>query len=122
MTGTANGRANGSGRVATAGKTFDLDAAVAAAENEGKPFRFSHLGNEYEIPAQMDWPLSSFGALARGDLEAALHDLIGEEAFERLMPGFTIGRLDTLFTAIAAEAGFDLKTSGLPQPPGLTRR
>ena len=112
----ANGRANGNGRaLAASGATFDLDAAASAAEAEGKPFRFSHLGNEYEIPRQEDWPLTVFGALARGDLEAALRDLLGEAEWDKLAPGFTLGRLDLLFTAIAAEAGFDLKNSGLPQ-------
>ena len=53
-----------------------------------------------------------FGALARGDLEAALRDLLGEAEWDKLAPGFTLGRLDLLFTAIAAEAGFDLKNSG----------
>lgn len=114
--------ANGNGRVVKAGATFDLDAAVEAAESEGKPFRFTHLGNEYVIPAQPEWPLTVFGALARGDLEAALRDLLGDADFDKLSPGFTIGRLDILFSQIAKEAGFDLKNSGLPQQRVLIQR
>ena len=102
--------------------TFDLDAAVAAADTEGKPFRFTSRGNEYEVPAQGDWPLTVFGALARGDLEAALSELLGAEQWAKLSPGFTLARLDVLFTRMAEDAGMTLPNSGRLPQLDLTRR
>ena len=122
-----NGRAADVRRRAGTGEhpmngTFDLDAAVAAAEGEGKPFRFTDHGIEYEVPRQSDWPLTVFGALARGDLEFALRALLGDEQWDRLSPGFTLGRLDVLFTRIAEDSGMTLPNSGSALRLDLTPR
>lgn len=117
MNATGNGRGGGNGHRRTVpgqvlSSTFDLDAAVAEAEAEGEPFRFTDHGNTYEVPPQSEWPLTVFGALARGDLEFALRSLLGAEQWEKLSPGFTLGRLDVLFTRMAKDAGMTLPNSG----------
>jgi hypothetical protein len=112
VTAQANGRA-----------PFDLDAARAAAdEAESVPFLFTFGGQQYEVPPQGSWPMRAVSALARGDLPAALPQLLGPETIEALEDaGLTMGDLGRLFEAIGAGAGIGgLPNSSLPALPATT--
>lgn len=105
-------------------KTFDLGAAAEAAATEaaGRPFAFTYKGKDYQVPPSTAWPISALRALVRGDLENALSELIGAEAFDGMCAaGLKLGELNVLFEKIAGESGMTLPNSPLPQPRASTR-
>lgn len=109
---------------ANGSKTFDLGAAAdaAATESEGRPFAFTYKGAAYEVPPAKGWPITALRKLVNGDLENALSELIGAEAFDGMCAaGLKLGELNVLFEKIAAESGMTLPNSPLPQPRGSTR-
>lgn len=91
---------------------FDLEAA-AAAEAEAAPFAFAYKGKPYELPTMAGWPLTTVRAVAQGNLEDALAELIGPGTYEQLCDdGLTIGELTALFRgAGATQAGLSLPNS-----------
>ena len=104
--------ANGNG-------VFDLGAAAeaAATEAEGGSFAFTYKGAAYEVPTATAWPMTALRALANGDLDAALSELIGQEAFDGMCTaGLTLGELNLLFERIAKQSGLNL-----PNSPPLRR-
>lgn len=104
---------------------FDLEAAAAAAaaEAEEQPFAFTYKGAQYTVPPQTSWPMSATRALGRGELDAALPQLLGNEAFEKLCDaGLTLGELAALFGAMGEVAGMGgLPNSSAPVARALTR-
>jgi hypothetical protein len=104
--------------------TFDLGAAAdaAAAEANARPFAFTYHGQSYEVPPSTAWPISSLRALVAGDLEGALSDLIGAEAFDGMCAdGLKLGELNVLFGEIAKQSGMSLPNLPRPKPRGSTR-
>jgi hypothetical protein len=100
--------------------TWDLEAAAAAdgaaGEANADPFPFAYKGQTYSIPPMSEWPVSALRAVGRGDFDAALPVLLGDEATEALCDaGLKIGELTTLFDRVAQESGM---MAGLPNPPG----
>jgi hypothetical protein len=112
---TTGPSANGDG-------VFDLEAA-AASEATAAPFAFTYKGGAYELPPMGGWPLTTVRALALGDLENALAELIGPDTYDKLCDaGLTIGELTALFRASGAiQAGLSLPNSRRPVRPGSTR-
>ena len=101
---------------------FDLEAA-AAAEAEAAPFPFAYKGKPYELPPMGRWELTTVRAVAQGNLEDALAELIGPETYEKLCDdGLNIGELTALFRgAGATQAGMSLPNSRRPARPASTR-
>jgi len=116
MTGNrANGRA-----------PFDLDAAAEAAaadEALAVPFAFTWKAKTYELPPQGAWPMTVVRALASGDFNTAMGELLGDAEYTELCDsGMTLGNLATLFEAVAASAGMGrLPNSSPPARAGSTR-
>lgn len=105
---------------------FNLDEAARAAADEaaGLPFRFTYKGESYDMPNQREWSLVALRAFAAGDLEAALEQIMGEAALNRLTnAGLTLGELGVLFEEASRVAGFgNLPNSGPPPRRASTRR
>lgn len=101
---------------------FDLEAA-AAAEAGAVPFAFQYKGRAYEIPPMAGWPMTTVRAVALGDLEGALAELIGPETYDGLCDaGLTLGELTALFRASGAtQAGMSLPNSGRSARRASTR-
>jgi hypothetical protein len=101
---------------------FDLEAA-AAAEAEAAPFAFAYKGRPYELPPMSGWPMTTIRAVALGDLEGALAELIGPDTYDKLCDdGLNLGELTALFRgAGAVQAGLSLPNSGRPARPASTR-
>ena len=70
MTGAS---ANGDGLL-----NLEAAASAAATEAERAPFTFAYKSRRYEVPAMAGWPLKTVRAVALGNLEGALGELIGE--------------------------------------------
>lgn len=104
---------------------LDLEAAASAAETEveGRPFTFAYKGARYEVPAMAGWPLTTIRAVALGDLEDALGDLIGKDYDRLCTAGLTLGELAFLFKSMGATQAAmpDLKVSGQSARRGSTR-
>jgi hypothetical protein len=117
--------ASANGTTAAAG-IFDLEAAAkaAATEAEGQPFAFAYKGDRYEIPPGRAWPVAALNALAAGELEAALGQLLGAATYAKLSAaGLTVGELNALFTEAGRLAGFpSLPNSPPPAPPSTNPR
>jgi hypothetical protein len=109
---------------ASANGQWDLAAAAeaAASEQDLVPFTFAYKGKSYTIPAMKRWPARALAALGKGDLAAALTEVLGED-YEGLMDaGLTVGELETLFDKVANVAGLDtLPNSSRPALPATTR-
>jgi hypothetical protein len=101
---------------------FDLEAA-AAAEGEAAPFAFAYKGKPYQLPPMAGWPMTTVRAVALGNLEDALAELIGPETYEQLCTdGLNLGELTALFRgAGATQAGMSLPNSGRPARPASSR-
>jgi hypothetical protein len=116
---TSGPRANGK-----TADTFDLQAAAKAAASEAsrRPFAFTYKTKRYQVPPALDWPVAALAALAEGNLEGALTELLGEQVYERLVKaGLTVGELNALFSKLGAEAGFpSLPNSPLAALPSST--
>ena len=112
---TADPSANGDG-------VFDLEAA-AAAEATAAPFAFQYKSKGYELPPMSGWSMTTVRAVAQGDLEGALSELIGGETYDGLCEaGLTIGELTALFRASGAvQAGMSLPNSRRPVRRASTR-
>jgi hypothetical protein len=114
-------RASANGRP----EPFDLEAAAqaAAAEAEALPFAFTYRGASYQVPPMTAWPISALRALASGNLDAALGELLGADAYEALADaGLKVGDLNVLFDKIGAEAGMGSLPNSPAQPrPASTR-
>jgi hypothetical protein len=112
-------RANGQPAV------FDLEAAAKAAakEGSGEPFAFTYKGRDYEVPPSDQWPVEALGRLADGDLNGALSELLGADAYAALSgAGLVLGELNVLFEKLAADAGLEsLPNSSLPARLATTR-
>jgi hypothetical protein len=110
-------------RAASNGR-FDLDAAAAAAvaEAEPAPFLFTYKGAEYQVPPATSWPLEAQSLIGKGELEAALVMLLGQDAYAGLVAaGMTIGELNVLFTAVGEAAGMEsLPNLSRPATAGST--
>lgn len=97
---------------------FDLEAAAAANEAEAVPFAFTFKGETYHVPPMTAWPITALRALAAGNLDGALSELLGEDAYEALSAaGLRVGDLNVLFDKISADAGMTSlpNSSGPPQ-------
>ncbi len=91
---------------ARAAQPFDLDAAAAAVIADAQPFPFTYRGSDYELPAQVTWPVEALAALGRGDLDTALNMLIGEAQTKKLiLDGITVGHLNALFGEVSRISG-----------------
>jgi hypothetical protein len=105
--------------------TFDLAVAAeaAAAEAALTPFAFAYKGKSYTVPPMREWPVSALRAVARGDFDSALPDLLGAEAYDELCDaGLKVGELTALFDKVAEVAGMEaLPNSKQPAPPNSTR-
>lgn len=115
MTGAS---ANGDGLL-----DLETAAAAAATEAEGRPYTFAYKGTRYEVPPMAGWPLTSIRAVALGDLEGALGELIGAD-YDRLCDaGLTLGELTFLFTSMGATQAAmpTLPKSGRPARRGSSR-
>lgn len=104
---------------------LDLEAASAAAatEAERRPFTFAYKSKRYEVPPMAGWELTTIRAVALGDLEGALGDLIGAD-YDRLCDaGLTLGELTFLFTSMGATQAAmpSLPNSGRPARRVSTR-
>jgi hypothetical protein len=101
---------------------FDLEAA-AAAEADSTPFAFAYKGKPYQLPPMGQWELTTIRAVAQGDLEAALAELIGGDTYDKLCAdGLKLGELTALFTAAGAtQAGMSLPNSARPARRASTR-
>lgn len=100
-------------------EVFDLEAAAAANEAEAVPFAFTYKGEVYHVPPMTAWPITALRALAAGDLDAALSNLLGDDAYEALSAaGLRVGDLNALFDKISADAGM----GALPNSSGPPRR
>ena len=112
------------GATANGDGLLDLEAASAAAATEAErlPFTFAYKNARYEVPAMAGWPLSAIRAVALGDLEGALGELIGAD-YDRLCDaGLKLGELTFLFTSMGATAAMpSLPNSGRPARRGSTR-
>jgi hypothetical protein len=98
---------------------LDLESAAAAVLADSAPFAFTYKGLEYTVPAQVTWPVGALSAIARGELDKALDQLLGEAEFQRLSEaGIRLGELNVLFEEMAKAAGMD----GLPNSPKPARR
>lgn len=104
---------------------FDLGAAAdaAAAEADEQPFAFTFRGADYLVPPMNQWGISALRSLSAGNLDAALGDLLGEDAYTALADaGLKVGDLNVLFDKIAADAGMaGLGNSPAPLLPGSAR-
>jgi hypothetical protein len=109
---------------ASANGHFDLQAAAKAAATEAaqRPIAFTYKAEEYEIPPGRDWPVGAVVAVAAGQLAAALPELLGADAYAKLIgAGLTAGELDFLVRVVTKEAGFDLPADfPLPALPSST--
>jgi hypothetical protein len=105
---------------------WDLEAAArgAASEAESAPFAFKYKNEEYTIPPMRDWPVRATVDVMNGDFGAALPELLGEAAFDKLTAaGLTVGEMTALFDKMAADAGMGgLPNSSPPARPNTTRR
>jgi hypothetical protein len=97
-------------------------AAAAATEAEGRPFTFAYKGIRYEVPPMAGWPLKTIRAVALGDLEGALGELIGAD-YDRLCDaGLKLGELTFLFQSMGATAAMpSLPNSAQPARRGSNR-
>ena len=109
----------------TATSIFDLEAAAKAAATEAaeESFPFTYKGEHYEVPPGRAWPVAALSALAAGELEDALGQLLGAGTFARLAKaGLTVGELNALFAAVGVSAGFpSLPNSPPPARPNSSR-
>jgi hypothetical protein len=107
------------------GRPFDLDAAVvaAAAESEPVPFQFSYHGAAYEVPPATAWPMAAQAMIGAGDIDKAMHMIVGAEVYQALCDaGMTMGELTVLLGAVGEAAGVDgLPNSSEPAAQGSTR-
>lgn len=106
--GNGNGNGNGHREMTSSDLApFDLDAAVAAqGEAEAVPFAFTFAGQEYQIPPQSTWKMSTLALLGNGDIQGALTDLIGEDGYDRLVDdGMTLAHLNALFEQASKVSG-----------------
>lgn len=96
-------------------QSFDLEAA-AAAEVDAAPFAFSYKGKAYELPPMASWEMTTIRAVALGDLEGALAELIGPKTYDQMCEdGLKLGELSALFRAAGATGGMPtLPNSGRP--------
>lgn len=103
-------------------EAFDLEAA-AAAEVDAAPFAFSYKGKAYELPAMSGWEMTTIRAVALGDLEGALAELIGPATYDQICKdGLKLGELTALFRGAGATAGMpSLPNSGRRVRPASTR-
>jgi hypothetical protein len=117
----ASPNANGSGK-------WDLEAAAAEAalanEAASVPFPFTYKGHDYEIPPMSKWPVGALRAVAQGDLDSALVDLLGLETYESLIDaGLVVGELTALFDKVSEDSGMGgAGNSPPPRRPSSTRR
>lgn len=106
--------------------SFDLEEAAAAAASEGGrvPFAFTYKGKSYEVPPSMAWPISALRKVSKGDLEDALAELLGAQAFDQLTDaGLNVGELNALFEGVAKAQGLvNLPNSVAPRRRASTRR
>jgi hypothetical protein len=104
---------------------FDLEAAAKAAAKEGAgdPLPFTYKGLTYEVPPSGEWPVEALAKLGTGDLNGALTELLGPEAFAALCAaGLKLGELGVLFEHLAADAGLEsLPNSSAPAQLASTR-
>jgi hypothetical protein len=104
---------------------FDLEEAAQAATTEAaeETFPFVYKGEHYEVPPGRSWPVSALSALAAGELETALGELLGAETYAQLAKaGLTVGELNALFSAVGVSAGFpSLPNSRPPARPSSSR-
>ncbi len=103
---------------------WDLETAARAAATEADriPFAFTYKGGDYTVPSQKQWPVKALVAVAAGQLDEALPELLGKDAFARMCDaGLTVGEMTALFDKLAEAAGMDLPNSGPPQPRVSTR-
>ena len=116
--------ANGHTAVRTVAK-WDLETAARAAATEADldPFAFTYKGGDYEVPPQRLWPVKALVAVAAGQLDEALPELLGKDAFASMCDaGLNVGEMTALFDRLAEAAGMDnLPNSGPPQRRGSTR-
>lgn len=107
-------------------RPFDLDAAVkaAGAEATGEPFAFTWHGEQYEIPPQTDWAMTTVRALSSGDLNTAMAELLGKDKYDELCEsGMTLGQLGQLIDSVGNDAGMGgLPNSSRPARRASTRR
>lgn len=100
---------------------LDLEAAAGAAATEAEraPYTFAYKDRRYEVPAMAGWELKTVRAVALGDLEGALGELIGDD-YDRLCDaGLKLGELTFLFQSMGAlQGGF----SSLPNSGRAARR
>jgi hypothetical protein len=81
---------------------FRLDDAAPA----GKPFPFTFRGAGYVLPPVATWPIGVMSTIARGLVEDALTELLGEAATTRLVnDGMTVGHMRALFETAAKNDG-----------------
>jgi hypothetical protein len=75
------------------------------------------------VPPGRSWPVSALSALAAGELETALGELLGAETYAQLAKaGLTVGELNALFSAVGVSAGFpSLPNSRPPARPSSSR-
>jgi hypothetical protein len=102
--------------------TFDLEAA-ARAEVDAAPFAFTYKGKAYELPPMSGWAMTTIRAVALGDLEGALGELVGPKTYDQLCAaGLKLGELSALFRGAGATGGMaTLPNSKRPVRPGSTR-
>ena len=112
------------GATANGDGLLDLEAAAGAAATEAEraPFTFAYKSRRYEVPAMAGWPLKTVRAVALGDLEGALGELIGADYDRMCDAGLTLGELTFLFQSMGATAALpSLPNSGRPARRGSTR-
>jgi hypothetical protein len=114
--------ANGDGK-------WDLEAAAAASngaagEAGNAPFEFTYKGTDYTIPPMTRWPVAALRAVAQGDFDNALVDLLGLETYEALAAaGLNVGELTALFDKVSEESGMGgAGNSPPPRRPSSIRR
>jgi hypothetical protein len=80
---------------------FRLDGAAKT----GVPFQFTFRGIAYVLPPVQSWPITIMTALANGQVEQALADLLGEERAARLADdGMTVGHMSALMNEAAKDS------------------
>jgi len=108
------------------GKTaapFDLEASARAAAGDTDPFAFTYKGETYTVPPSSAWPMPALRALAAGDLDGALSQLLGDDEYERLCAaGLTLGELGHLFESVAGDAGLSSLPNSLPPARRVSTR
>jgi len=104
---------------------WDLETAAkaAAAEAGDVPFAFTYKGTDYEVPNQRNWPAEALALLGRGEIDAALPLIVGDDTYRGLLgAGLSVGELMVLFDKVAEQSGVgDLPNSSPPRRPGSRR-